>query len=532
MYKGMKNRAWKVGMLSLVVVMMLSAIIGCSSNTNKSSEGETNEGAKSEGKNSGALSFSYVRPTWGPSTYTKNGAYEKELFKRANVNINVRIIPVVDYDATIKTTAASGDMPDVIWGWGPVDAFWKELQDEGAFVKINDYLDQFPAVKSAVPDGIWDKMADDKGDIYFIPNLIYPVVPFFITYRADIFEKLNIAEPTTIREFEDALQKIKDSGLGIVPLTHGNTVPFWAGKDIGTSFGTTSGWAPSKEDPSKIVPPEMQEEHLNFKFWLQDLKKRGLFDEEAGVNPDASFGETKFKAGRAAVMLGGGLNQITELRKSEPNASIKIMSPLTGLNGEQGGTRVVFPQDRGFYINAKAKDKVEQIFEFLNWSLTEGTEFRRYGIEGKTFKIDQEGRKVPIPDEEREADFKNAQIEPLKFLDPMSEKLDWEAKELEFIGIGIPDQFEYYKSMFEKYAATPYNDYKDPTVTSPTNAEIGPQIWEDYMAKVDGSILTDFKLTKEGYKEARQKWLDAGGQKIIDEVNELQTDKSEPNYVD
>ncbi|MBO7742840.1 extracellular solute-binding protein [Paenibacillus sp. MWE-103] len=534
--RGTKTRKTLAAVFAAATLLL--GLAGCSSGSdgNGNANGqaaEGNAGGAASGENAGPLKFSYVRPTWGPATYTKGGAYEKELFKRANVDIDVRIIPVVDYDATIKTTAASGDMPDAIWGWGPVDPFWKDLQDQGAFVKLNDYLDKYPAVKAAVPDGIWDKMADDKGDIYFIPNLIYPVVPFFINYRADIFAKLGISEPTSVPELEAALQKIKDSGLGIVPMTHGNTIPFWAGKDVATSFGAVSGWAPSKEDPNKLVPPEMQEETLDYKFWLQDLKKRGLFDEEAGVNPDASFGETKFKAGQAAVILGGNLaGLLTELRKNVPDAQIKTMPPLTGQGGQKGGTRVVFPQDRGFYINAKAAGKAEGIFRFLNWTLTEGSDFRRYGIEGKTYNVDPEGRKVPIPDEQRENDYKGAQIEPLKFLDPMSEKLDWQATELQFVGVGIGDQFPYYKEMFEKYAATPYNDYKDPTVQSPTAAKIGAQIWEDYMAKVDGSILTDMNLTKDAYKKARQKWLDAGEQTIIDEVNELQTDKSEPNYVD
>ncbi|QHT62258.1 extracellular solute-binding protein [Paenibacillus lycopersici] len=535
-----KKRLRPLGLAVLAATMLLGLLVGCSKDNDGSgaSSGNAANGGTAEengqgGGTAGPLKFSYSRPTWGPATYTKGGAYEKELFKQGNVDIDVRIIPVVDYDATIKTTAAGGNMPDVIWGWGPVDSFWKDLQDQGAFLKINEYLDQYPAVKDAVPAGIWEKMADDKGDIYFVPNLIYPVVPFFINYRADIFEELGIAEPTTVAELEAALEKIKASGKGIVPMTHGNTVPFWAAKDLGTSFGTSSGWAPSKDDPNTIVPPEMQDANIDFKFWLQDLKKRGLFDEEAGVNPDPSFGETKFKAGRAAVILGGNLQSLyTELRKNVPTADIKIMPPLIGPEGEQGGTRVVFPQDRGFYVNVKAKDKADQFFKFLNWTLTEGTDLRRYGIEGKTYTVDSEGRKVPIPDEKREADYKGAQIEPLKFIDPMSEKLDWDTVKLNFIGAGIEDKFEYYKSMFEKYAANPYNDYKDPTVTSPTQAKIGAQIWEDYMAKVDGSILTDMKLTKDAYKAAYKKYLDAGGQKIIDEVNEMQKNKSEPNYVD
>jgi ABC-type glycerol-3-phosphate transport system substrate-binding protein len=532
---GLMQSGGKALLLSLLMLLLLVVLTACSGNKDGGSGGADSQGeeAKSGGGDSGPFKFSYIRPTWGPATYTKGGAYEKELFERANVEIDVQIIPVVDFDATIRTTVAGGNMPDVVWGSGPTNSFWKDMQDQGAFLKINEYLDLFPAVKAAVPDGIWDMMADENGDIYFIPNLIYPVVPFFINYRADIFEQLNIPEPKTIRELEAALEKIRDSGLGITPMTHGNTHAYWAAKDIGTSFGSVYGWAPSKEDPNKLVPKEAQEEYLNFKFWLQDMKRRGLFDEEAGVNPDPAFGETKFKAGKAAVILGGGMQSlIVDLRKNVPNADIKIMPPLEGPDGTPGGTRVVFPQDRGFYINAKSKDKAENFFKFLNWTLTDGSDFRRYGIEGKTYTVDAQGRKVPIPNEEREKDYQGAQIEPLKFIDPMSEKLDWEAVELSFIGSGIPDKFEYYKQMFETYAKVTYYDYKDPTILSPTEAEIGAQIWEDYMAKVDGSVLVDMNVTREDYKAAYQRWLDAGGQKIIDEVNEMQKDKSKPNFID
>lgn len=528
-----RKQKGKLAFSSLVMILVLSLIVGCSGNNGGGSGNQEEAEGSDKSSSSEKLKFSYLRPTWGPATYTKGGPFEKELFEQANVEIDVQIIPVVDYDATVKTTAAGGNMPDVIWGWGPIDAFWRDLQDQGAFLKINQYLDLFPAVKEAVPQGIWDMMADDKGDIYFVPNLIYPVVPFFINYRADIFEQLNIPEPTTIKELEDALQKIKDSDLDVVPMTHGNTHAYWAAKDLGTAFGSPSGWAPSKEDPNKLIPPEMQDEHLEFKFWLQDMKRRGLFDEEAGVNPDASFGETKFKAGRAAVILSGEMQGMyTDLRKVVPTAEIKIMPPLEGPNGHKGGTRVVFPQDRGFYINKKAESKAEAFFRFLNWTLTEGNDLRRYGIEGKMYTVDDQGRKIPIPNDDREDAYKGPQIEPLSFIGPMSEKLDWELTELSFIGTGIGDKFDYYKERFELYEKTTYYDYKDPTVLSPTNADIGPQIWEDYMAKVDGSILTDMNLTREDYMAAHKKWLDAGGQKIIDEINELQADKSKPNFID
>ncbi|MCS7071398.1 MAG: twin-arginine translocation signal domain-containing protein, partial [Anaerolinea sp.] len=44
------------------------------------------------------VKFSYLRPVWGPATHQKGAAYELELFKRANVEIESQIVPVFDYE--------------------------------------------------------------------------------------------------------------------------------------------------------------------------------------------------------------------------------------------------------------------------------------------------------------------------------------------------------------------------------------------------------------------------------------------------
>jgi len=527
---------------ALALLLTASSVLGCSSkdNTNEGTltgAGETAPvGSAAGNANQEVVKFSYLRPTWGPATYAKGGAYEKELFKQANVEIDVQIIPVIDFDAKINTILAGGDLPDVLWANGPLMERDRDLQEQGAFLPINEYLEKYPAVKDAVPDGIWEQLKAKDGNNYFIPNLIYPITPAPIMYRQDWFEKLGIAEPKTVDELVAALEIIKNSDPDnngkndTIPLTAGYE---WSFKDLATAWEVSfNGWTPDPNDANRIIPSIANEKNIDFYYWLQNLYNQGLLDPEFKLNKEPNFAEDKFNAGMAAVIATPWVSYIekaTKLLKIDPNAKVGIMSPLAGPDGTPGGTRSVFPVDRGFYVSAKAKDP-DGIFRFLNWTLTEGSDLRRYGVEGKTYNA-VDGKKVVIPNEQREQDYKGEQIEPLRFLDPIGEKLDWDSLQLDYEGAGIGDKFEYVKGKFEEYAKIDYPDWRDYTVASPADAELGARLWNDYMQQVVDSAIINKSSNKQQWLDALKKWSDAGGQKIIDEVNELQTNKNKPDYV-
>jgi putative aldouronate transport system substrate-binding protein len=470
------------------------------------------------------VSFSYLRPTWGPATFTKDGPYQQQLQELGNVEIDVQIIPVIDFDTKINTVLASGDLPDVIWGGGPSQQIWKDAQDQGAFAPINQYLEQFPAVKGAVPQAFWDLLTDDNGDIFFIPNLIYPVVPFFIFYRKDIFDANGIAEPTNLDEFVAACEALAGNP-DVSPLTMGYT---WHAKDFATVWDFAEfGWQPDPEDETRIIPWFTQDPQIDMHFWFQDMYRRELLDQNYGINPEPNLSDDRFKGGQSAIALANwaAFTEFqTNLWQLDPNATVAVMDPLS----ETAGTRMVFPIDRGFYI-AASFDNPEGFFEFLNWTLTDGTTFRRYGIEGQTFNVEG-GAAVPIPDTERAAEYQSPQIEPLRFLDPMSEKLDWATIQRNFEGAGVGDQFEYIKGKFETYGGNEFYDYRNTMIISPTDGENGSRLFEDYLRSTIDSVIINAEMTREDWDAAVTEWRNAGGDDIINEVNELQEDKSKPSY--
>lgn len=471
------------------------------------------------------VSFSYLRPTWGPATFTAGGPYQQQLEEMGKVRIDVQIIPVIDFDSVINTVLASGEIPDVIWGGGPGSQIWREAQDQGAFAPINEYLDKYPAVKAAVPESFWEMLRDGEGNIYFIPNLIYPVVPFFIFYRQDIFEARGIAEPTTLDEFTTALDALKGDPA-VSPLTMGYT---WHAKDLATTWDfSLNSWQPAADDPNHIDPWFVQQPQIDLHYWFQGLHEQQVLDQNYGLNPEPNLSDDRFKGGSSAVALANWLayvDFITNLRTIDPNANVGVIPPLT----PTAGNRLVFPIDRGFYVSA-AMENPDGFFNFLNWSLTDGTTLRRYGIQDRMFTIGEGGQPQPIPDVDREVDYKSPQIEPLSFLGPMSEKLDWVSLQLSFESAGVGDLFEYVRGKFETYAVNSFPDYRNTMIMSPTEGDQGTQLYEDILRPVIDSVIINHERTPDDWSAAVQNWRESGGDQIIAEVNELQTDKSEPDY--
>ncbi|RXZ80510.1 extracellular solute-binding protein [Paenibacillaceae bacterium] len=519
----------KLSMLLLTVLMIISVVAGCSKS------GNDGQAPGQQGESDGqATKFTYLKPVWGPATYQKGGPFEKELFQKANVEIDIQIVPVTDYNTKVKTIIGSGTVPDVVWGSGPSDAFFKQTQDAGAFLPINEYLDKYPVVREAVPERLWEWLKDEEGNIYFLPNTLNPDVQFMMYYRQDWFEELGIEEPATTAELEEVLKKIKNStvdGEKKVPITASD---MWTLKELATSFGTSlNGWEPSPDDPNWLQPHFQNPKQLEFFLWVQKLTKEGLIDPDFLVSPNSHKSEDKFKAGNSVILISHYNSYptiVNEIKKTDPDAKVGIISPLVGPYGDKGGVRTVLPIDRGFYISAKAKDP-DGIFRYLAWQLTEGHDMMKYGIEGKNYEV-KDGRKILFPEDQMPDEYKRPQMEPFWTLMPFSDTgvVDWEYNKDWMENLGVSDVYDLYKQKYEEYSANKYPDYRNKFILSATDLEIGSKLHEDFMNTVISGLPINYKLTKDDWNKQVDLWLKAGGSTILEEVNRNQTDKSKPSF--
>lgn len=476
------------------------------------------------------VKFSYLRPVWGPATHQKGSDYELELFKRANVEIESQIVPVFDYEVKFPVLAAGGTLADLSWhagpNWGPAH----DLIEQGAFLPLDPYLEKYPAVRDAVGDTLWTLTRSPDGHNYFFPMPLAAFVPFPISYRTDIYDELGLSEPETLEEFVAQLEEIKAKKPDMIPITaHEYSLWYWQNTAISMAY-PWGNWVPAEgepeDNPSKIVPGNVVPEFKDFLLFVQSLRKKGVIDPDYMVTTGLK-GIDKFRAGNAVCMTGhwGTLaDDNNELRKVVPDGDISYMKQLMGPKRPMGAL-TLSGFDRGFSISIKAEDKADNIFKFLNWVYTEGYDFMRYGVEGKTYKM-VDGKRVGIPDTEREVGWQGPNIEPFGFPPKQVDVWPkWDEMAIGYEDRGVLEKLPDTVKMFKTAADNAMPNWNHLTF-SPTSGEKGSQLFEQYTRPMQETFAIDPDFPPEKWDEAVKNWLDNGGQQIIDEVNEIQQDKS------
>ena len=478
------------------------------------------------------VEFTYLRPVWGPATYEKGGSeFEKELESRANVQIEAQIVPVFDYETKLPVMAAGGQLADVSWHAGPAWGPAVDLIEQGAFLPLDDYFVRYPAVADALGETLLTLTRSPDGRNYFFPNPLAPFVPFPYVYRVDIYSELGLEPPTSITELVDQLEQIRDAKPDMVPLTL-HEYSLWYFQNTGTSFGYPWGnWIPdvgeSQSNPAKIVPGNVVQGYKDFLLYIQSLRKKGVIDPDYMITTGLK-GIDKFNAGEAVVMEvhWGALSSINqELRKTVPEGDVSYMGQLEGADRPMGALTLT-GFDRGFSIATAAEDKADDIFKFLNWAYGPGYEFMRYGVEGKTYTVSTDGIKVAIPDDDREAGWQGPNIEPFSFPPAQVDVWPkWNEMETTYAERGVPEKIGETVKMFKTAADNAMPNYNHLTV-SPTASEKGAQLSEQYLTPMQEKFAIDPELSADAWDAAIANWLSNGGQQIIDEVNQIQVDKS------
>ena len=455
--------------------------------------------------------------------------------------MEVQIIPFLEYNTKLPAQIAGGTMPDVFWTDGPTWSIHHELVEQGALLALDDYLDRYPVVRDIHPDFLWEKAVSPDGKTYWIPSANVVYVPFPLLYRVDIWDETGLPVPETLDELVDQMKVILAERPGMVGLTT-DYYDRWAFQNLGPAFGYGFfNWIPDSENPGRIIPSDISREHRDFLQSMQLLRREGLLDPDFLLER-TSAGALKFQAGDALIMGGGGgyfdlTGQVQALRQNVPGARVDFLPPLRGPNGYTAVTELG-GYNKGMVIAADAADKADGIFEFLTWYYGEGRGFARYGVEGEMWRWDaaRENR-IPIPEDERDPNYRRPMTHPLEF--PLWYEWgglpDWGEVRRNFLASPTyrdeADAFNHYGKlvrMFREQTANALPNWNRNTF-SPTQAEIGHAIQQQYLVPVIERFYIDPDVSIETFDAAVESWLAAGGQTIIAEVNAAQEDISRPD---
>lgn len=322
-------------------------------------------------------------------------------------------------DQKIAMMAASGDVPDLIFAKGSLST----LVDAGLIIDMADLIDKHaPNLKKVYGENMNRlKYSLDDQSIYQIPtNMGVDQQSFDATGGFEIqhrvLKELGYPEVRTVADFEKVLKDY----VALHPETDGQpTIPLTLNADDWKIMITVTNPAflatGAPDDGEYYVDPETFEAKLHYKRpeekeyfrWLNSMYNQGLLDKDTFVQKDDQY-KAKVASGRVLGLISqeweyqDGENALKAAGKDEYTYA---HFPVTLTEEYKDHSFQPYGIDGyGIAITTAAKDPV-RIIKWLDWmSSEEGQILRFWGVEGKHYTVNADGkREVPADIKDRKA---------------------------------------------------------------------------------------------------------------------------------
>lgn len=418
----------KKALITIIAIMLiLTSFVGCQANDTQvetpNKVEETNEPVKPEADKEPEvidengyslpivepgtleLTFASVDNWYAPASYNTLLPVWAEMEKRTGINIKFEVMPPNQYNTSLNTRIAAGaELPDILRlpesmgdaiPKGYLLPITEQIEKYGTNIKI--MFEKYPIVKKSLtaPDG----------NIYCAGNFTIEnnrLSPQGIAIRGDWLEKLNIKEPTTIDEWYKALKAIKDNdpnGNGKadeIPLVASNYGLYdFFGSGFGMPFPVQQFWP---DENGKIVYGYTQPEYKELLVFLNKLYTEGLIYAELDANSD----EAKINSMISKNIVGttihfaDGVQTFNALLKENVGEEAKFVIPAPVKGGDVKPQAVLrTPLNAYVGVSKDCKD-IDAAVKWLDyvWASDEGTILTMFGIEGKSFEYNADGKPV------------------------------------------------------------------------------------------------------------------------------------------
>ncbi|MCZ8514046.1 extracellular solute-binding protein [Paenibacillus filicis] len=373
----------KVVVTALAGTLALGSLAGCGGADKKQ------EAAAPGGK----LKFSMLISTSGNKYAEKSpdinqDKWVKKLEEKTNSNIDLRMIPLKDFDAKMAVMFAGNDIPDVVQNVGGATSKGMSGSVEaGVFMPLDDLLKQYaPNLMKAVPKEAWDETTY-QGKIYGIPNWLSNTSRRATFIRTDLLEKTGLPQPKTVEEFLNMLLAFKKLGID-------NTYQLRENFKYADTFLGAYDVLPAQFEVQgdQIVPKFFDVENMTKA--LQVYKT--MYDEGLVPKDFATISSTDYskniesgKAGSWSANAEGLINFRGKLKDVMPSAKVDVIPSPRGPENK-GGHLLYSSIVNSYYINKNvSKDKAIQIVKFFDSMLSpEMEKFFSFGIEGENYTVE------------------------------------------------------------------------------------------------------------------------------------------------
>lgn len=338
----------------------------------------------------------------------KEGSFVWNTVEEQN-DVELEIIQASTKELENKLTLmlASGDYPDIINWYN--DSMEAKLVSAGLLLPLNEYWDQFPEIRNARNDDIWNIMKSADGNIYSIGWNMEGQGSNGLAYRKDWLDKFGLEIPRTLDEYYEVARQIAyndPDGNGANDTYAMGGYQDVTGKTVGSGNWWDHIWGAFGALPNhwiekngKIINGSVVPEMVDALKFLNRMYSDGLIDPEF-VTDNSKRWKTKVKAG----VFGAGVtklqifdrnnqnNYYIPFKEKNPDGQFVYGPMLQGGSDNPLGVRKV--SAKGWLRTGiwKSSPNVDAALRVLNWVCSkENNRFLNYGVEGEHYSLDEVG---------------------------------------------------------------------------------------------------------------------------------------------
>jgi len=327
--------------------------------------------------------LSYGTPTDMDTIETEFNKYTQEL-----INATVDLVPVEagDYEDKMNTVIASGEEFDIAWTSNWSFGYVGNV-NKGAFYPIEDLLPEYaPNVTRLFGDKLED--ARINGSIYAIPiyQTMTQIQGFVVQKRFADKYNLDVSSIKTYTDLEPFLQQIKENEPDIIPFGAAKDhSPIWSAYDI-----SWTGVTFRNSDPKTIIHTDFAPEFEKHLQTMHKWFKAGWINQDAATAPDL---KSVLAKGNVAVTQDFNLKAGGEAGHKAENGGHDVIYIPTQVPTFTGVTATM----NAVSHTSKNPERAVMLLDLMA-SNADMFNLLKYGIEGKHYNLNAEGKVVPIAD--------------------------------------------------------------------------------------------------------------------------------------
>lgn len=423
-------------------------------------------------------------------------------------NLDITWVPSTGYNDKLSTMIASDALPMLTVVSDLKATAFVSACRSGMFWQVDDYIDDYEGLSSKNPD-VYDNTRVD-GNLYGIYRH-RALVRQGIIYRADWLEEEGLSVPKTPDEMMNVIRVFSERCDYGVALGGQGGLPEGIGY-MAIWNGAPNGWGVA--DDGKVKPAFFFDEYKEAMDWFRDMYAEGLINQNFAelTAEDAKKLVNTEQTGFAFIYVDDIVNRFNDLAVKNPDAKLDFSLDLygndnvkrsiatAGYNGVIAMSKTAVPDE----------ETLRQCLDYIDKTATpEFNDLMLYGIEGVDHKITD--GKFDTTDQAMLENYSKGANQYMQLAAFDTNNIHTKPV------ITSEIQMKVYEEEGGKHDADAVHNVTQPYL-SQSWTEMGGdlnQISNDAITKYIMGVIDEA-----GWEDAKQTWLDQGGQAVIDEYTE------------